>query len=200
MHDDALHSEARQDRDELERVLDSALASYVEPGPSSGLEARILASTTRADSRPNWLRWLPWAIPALAALLLIAIFLSHHTAPPHQKSPVANSPALPRPTMSSPPVSVASVASTPPQAVLPRPAAPAHVTALEGQVLPRLEVFPTPAPLSPQEQALLALVNRNSQDLAQQITQPAAQPQPVEPLRIAAIHISPLNPPDNNSN
>ena len=66
------------------------------------------------------------------------------------------------------------------------------------QPLPRLEVFPMPTPLTSEEQALVALANRNLGDN----TQPFArnQTQPVEPLRIAVIQIPPLNPPDNGGN
>jgi len=198
MHDDALHSEARQDRDDLERALDSALASYVEPEPSSGLEARILASTTRADSRPNSLRWLPWAIPALAALLLLAIFLTHRGTVRHEKLPVAIGLPGPRPSISSPPPAVASVQTPPPRPVLPRLARLNHVIALERPPLPKLEVFPTPTPLSPEEQALVILVNRDPKEITQSAT--SNQGQTAEPLRIAAIQIPPLNPPDNGRN
>jgi hypothetical protein len=65
-----------------------------------------------------------------------------------------------------------------------------------------LEVFPTPAPLSPEEQALADLVNRDPRIVTRQIAQSAItpQPQPVERIHIAAIHIPPLNPPDNGGN
>lgn len=220
MRDDAmpstpLPSESGQGRDNLDLLLDAALATYADPDPSPSLVNRILASTIHADTRrpsaPSlrapWralrLRgktWLPWTIPTLAALLLVAIFLAHHSAP-HEKSPVANTPALPRPSISNPSPAVASLETRPsPRPAPPRPAMLTHPSTLERPPLPKLEVFPTPTPLSPQEQALADLVNRTPKEIAQEITQPAAQPHPVEPLRVAAIHIPPLNPSDNGGN
>jgi hypothetical protein len=64
--------------------------------------------------------------------------------------------------------------------------------------LPRQEVFPTPTPLTPQEQALAALATRNPGNVSQSVAE--AQKQPVEPLEIAAIRIKPLNPPDKGQN
>src|SRR5271168_4583232 len=98
MHDDAMHSETRQDRDDLDPLLDAALATYADPAPAPGLTNRILASTTRLEHRPHPRRWMAWAVPALAALLLLAIFLSHRGIVRHKQSPVAASPAPSSPT------------------------------------------------------------------------------------------------------
>jgi hypothetical protein len=192
----------RQDP-ELDLLLDAALATYIDSEPSPSLTPRILAATRDLDRRRS-VRWLPWAVPALAALLL-AVFLALRIQAPHIQAPHTTSPvaARPHPLTSRQSPAVASVEAPPLR--LHRSLQPPTIRAdaIKNPPLPRLEVFPTPTPLSPGEQALVVLVNRNSRDsrsLAQQITRPDPQGQPIEPLRIAAIHIPPLNPPDNDNN
>jgi len=62
--------------------------------------------------------------------------------------------------------------------------------------LPKQEVFPTPTPLTKEEQALVALVNRNPGNITQSIAE--TQKQPVEPLTIAAIRIPLLDSSTNS--
>jgi len=119
MHDDPMHAEARYDGDNLDLLLDDALASYVDPAPSPGLTNHILASTTLLDSRGNLFRWLPWAIPALAALLLLVIFLTHRSTVHHEKSPIAAGLPNPRPSTSRAAPAVASVKTPPRRLALP---------------------------------------------------------------------------------
>ena len=76
------------DKDNLDLLLDSAMATYGDPGPDSALEQRVLSSLAVAraaeqESRAGaWsLRWLGWAIavPVAASLLLwIAINRTLH--------------------------------------------------------------------------------------------------------------------------
>ena len=58
-----------QKGDELDILLDAALATYIDSEPSPGLTRRILAVTKDLDCRAS-VRWLHWAVPTLAALLL----------------------------------------------------------------------------------------------------------------------------------
>jgi hypothetical protein len=187
-----------KDRDDLDILLDAALATYADPGPPPGLTSRIIASAHGIDSRRRPVRWLPWAVPALAALVLIVAFfarytLTHRTALP----PVAQ--LSPRPsehvlTTSDPAIAIQQtvVRSNSPRTVK------TMYVANPQQPLPRLEVFPTPTPLTSEEQALVALANRNLGDITQSFAR--NQTQPVQPLGIAAIQIPPLNPPDNGGN
>jgi len=192
---------------ELDNLLDAALASYAQPEPSPGLTPRILAAARDLDRRRT-LRWLPWAIPALAAALFITIVLIHRPAAPRAPSQPAADLSASRGSAPAPPTAPGhSVVETPPHLRPPQRVITRSIPTVVpmSPSLPRQDVFPTPVPLSREEQAVVALVNRDSPDskaLAQQITQPDAQgqPQPIEPLRIAAIHIPPLNPPDNGDN
>jgi hypothetical protein len=196
-----------QNRDELDILLDAALATYVDSEPSPSLTPRILAAARDADRRPT-VGWLSWAVPALAAALLMTIFLTHRPAARRQtpqptadlSAPHAPASAERMPDTSGNRIAAAAtphLGSTPPRA-----ARSVRTTAPIQPLLPRQEVFPTPAPLSPEEQALAATVNRSPERIAKQIAQSGApsQEEPIEPLRIAAIHIPPLNPPDNGDN
>lgn len=182
----------RDPLDTLDRLLDAALSTYADPGPDSGLEAGILArigTERRSGQRRSWR--LLWAagLPALAAclLLLLAPALWRHAAPhtapriqPSAEHPLAASsapPALAKPVRRS----VRHAARTPGRPI-PQPAA-----------TPKLDVFPAPAPLSRQEQALVRFVATTS--VAQRKDLMQAQQQAVAPLRIAAISIPPIEPP-----
>ena len=188
-------------RDELDILIDSALATYIDEDPSPHVTSRILASTKALHRRPS-LRLLRWITPALAAVLLITILLIHrpgtHRESSSQPAELSTSRA-PAPAVLT---ANAHTASTVAEETAHRRLHPLRTVpaAPPLQPLPRQEVFPTPAPLTPQEQALLMLANSNSQKLAEEAAKPAAQPQPIEPLHIAAIHIPPLNPPDNGNN
>jgi hypothetical protein len=60
--------------------------------------------------------------------------------------------------------------------------------------LPKLDVFPTPRPLSPEEQAMVRFVATTPPSEIQAMQK--AQQQQDEPLHIAAIVIQPLKPLD----
>jgi hypothetical protein len=201
-----MRDDPTQDRDELDILLDAALATYVDSEPSPSLRPRILAAASDLD-RPS-LGWLSWAIPALAAALLMTIFLTHRPAARRETSqPTADlsAPRVPASTERTayiPPKSIATEATLHPGSNLPRAARSVRTTASVQPPLPRQDVFPTPISLNPEEQALAAAINRSPERIAKQIAQSGApsQEEPIEPLRIAAIHIPPLNPPDNGDN
>ncbi|MBV8114059.1 MAG: hypothetical protein JO300_04915 [Silvibacterium sp.] len=188
MHKDAIH-----ERDELDAVLDDALATYVDAGAKPGLAQCVFEVTSRRERRRSAIRRWAVAVPALAAAVLTAIFVAHRAGSPSERSPLISS--VPSST-SSPalPVQPARRAhSAERHAVKPvtnRPAPPA---------LPRREVFPTPAPLTAEEQAVLKLGNQRLEEVSAQTIQSTTQDL-VQPIHIAAIEIPPLNPPDNSSN
>jgi len=184
--------------DDLDVLLDAALSTYANPQPSLGLTARILAAT-RAAAPLRQFPWMLWAIPAIAALLAVVILLpARHI----YRDPLPSAVQLSGST-STIPVAEPSSVKTGQVREAPRSRATAAVRAATPvpEPLPKQKVFPTPAPLSPEEQALAAAVNRNLEGVARQVAQSAvpSPEQPVEPLHIAAIHIPLLNPPDNNN-
>jgi hypothetical protein len=194
-----MRDELKPKSDELDVVLDAALSTYANPEPSLGLTARILAAA-RAAAPLRQFRWIIWAIPAMAALLAVLILLPGRRI---HRDPLPSTVQLSRSASTSP----VTAPKLPIQASSARQASRLRATATVRapipalEPLPKQEVFPTPTPLSTEEQALVAAVNRNPEGVARQIGQSAAQSpeQPIEPLHIAEIHIPPLNPPDNNN-
>jgi hypothetical protein len=202
----------REERDDLDLQLDAALATYAAPEANPHLAAQILAAIapdrTAAQARPTVprRRWQPWAIaipsiaiPALAAMLLAVFLPLRRSHQHHPLSPTAATPHITSSMVLTPPHPVA--ASHPPQTPAQTPTKTRRAQIQPSPVeasLPKQEVFPTPTPLTPQEQALAALTNRNPGDISQSVAR--AEQQPVEPIRIAAISIQPLNPPGKGEN
>src|ERR1043166_2069660 len=134
----------------LDELLDSALSAYSSAEPRPGLETKILATVREATpgkepAGRSW-KWLWAGALAAAAVLLIALWTSRHApvqAPAHDLVRTKEPPMQPAPKLeSSTPVRVAN----PPNhrgrerdVLRPQPVAVA---------VPRLEVFPTPTPLS----------------------------------------------------
>lgn len=151
----------REDRERMvDRLLDGALAAQ-DVEPRAGLEGRILASLRAQPERRPWRKWM-W-VPAVAAavvLLVIALKLSRTTQPTTTPVVAGHQPAsLPAAT---------KVIPSPPLVATRRKAAPAaalgrNVTVAIGErrAEPRLAVFPSPVPLTPEEQMLMALAQRN---------------------------------------
>ena len=64
--------------------------------------------------------------------------------------------------------------------------------------LPKLDVFPTPQPLTAEERALVAFAANAPKPELKAVVD--AQPQADAPLSIAAIEIQPLDSPDQGGN
>ena len=196
------------EKDDLDLLLDSALRTYADPGPEPGLNQRVLArlAETRlvekasATSAPRR-RWLPWAIalPLAAALALLFLWLPKTTPPPPNHAQLA--PNSKRST-------IAAVPAKPPTA-MPAAASRRSVNRLHPhahsapqiagtQTLPKQDIFPTPQPLTPEEQALIDLAGRTPAKELQALID--AQNQLDKPLSIAAIRIPPIELPDQGKN
>jgi len=137
--------------DQLDSRIDAALRTYSEPPeiPDARIVAlQLLERAREVQPRRRWPLWR-WAIPVcLVALAIAATWLLRMPRIPE----VALTPAPPQTVAQAktpaPPAPHASVAAA--------PGRPLHVVPAKSQPLPKLEVFPTPTPLSPQEQALVA--------------------------------------------
>lgn len=188
-------------RNKLDRLLDSALADYADPGPDSGLESRILSgipTETHATPRHRRLAWAI-ALPA-AAILLLFIRISHpwthrtSTMPQqanvsHRSTPFIATVNHPRP----------QVAQTRNSDALLQKDRPRHKALAARPVpLPKLDLFPTPQPLTPQERALVDFASHASNSERESLI--AAQQQANAPLQISAIQIKPLPPPVPDTN
>ena len=196
------------DQDELDLLLDSALSTYADPGPDSGLEHRVLAAidvARHSGERPRVFaktrRWLPWAIavPVAAGLLLLWLSIPKSVHAPTSTQQFAE--------RHQPPENISSTAhpSQPlRKAVHPshhsaqamHPSAPAQVA--RAMPLPKLDVFPTPAPLSAEERVLVTVADTGPPSEREALIE--SQEPPDAPLSIAALNIPPLAAPGGGKN
>jgi len=154
------HNQAKPDggddgNDLLERVLDRALAKYAAAEPRTGLEDRVLANlrTERRHSlERSWWRWS--AAVALAVMIIVTAVVLKSSRP---SQPIRSTHASP----------ATHIAQEPPAAVASNTIRPRHTPARKAlpprrsepvEVLPKLDQFPSPQPLSEQELALARYV------------------------------------------
>lgn len=188
------------ERDDLNSMLDSALTTYGDPGPDSGLEQRVLTRVA-AEAAPLPLRrWLPWAIalPVAACLLILVTSrpkISHspdaHSTGVNQASEPAAARPVPQLALQPAPARRGELAA--------RKSRPQSVAiAAKSAPLPKLDVFPTPQALTPEEQALVAFARQAPASERKALLE--AQKIKDEPLHIAAIYIPPIEPPEPDGN
>ncbi len=195
----------REERERmLDRLLDDALAARSEE-PRPGLEDRILAQLRAQPERRLWWQWA-WA-PAVAALVIVAIGV--YVAQKRQSEPrIAETQRRTEQSAKLEHRDAETRRTTEQAAKSERRDAEARRTTVErerslkvqSQVLPRLEVFPSPAPLTAEEQALLVLLRRDPAEARrtaqlqeadrEQVQKyletgvvPMPQPSPAQPMR-----------------
>jgi hypothetical protein len=188
---------------ELDALLRTALATYAAPKSDSDLARRILVRVSaEAAPTPNW-RWLPWAIALSTAACLIALFaligLRPTAAPTNHsdQAQISRQPfnQIPPHVPLAKPGGVKQAHST-----FPRPHAQPHIASSAGKVqsFPKLDVFPTPYPLTAEEQALVAYAARAPEPERRALIE--AQKQIEAPITITAIKIQPIEPPEPGGN
>jgi hypothetical protein len=191
------------EQDELDLLVRSALSTYGDPGPESGLEKRILAHIAAEGLAATKRGWLPWAIalPVAAGLLLLLVLSgSRHTRPlighvdqtPWQQHTPANAGGSNASTASR------TAATRRAKAPLVQPSPRMAAVTAKAAPLPKLDVFPSPQPLSPEEQALVDFAAHAPKSELKALAD--AQSQVDAPISIAAIQIQPLEPPDQGEN
>lgn len=168
-------------RDELDKLIDAALREYSSAGPMDGLEVRVLrrVEAGRGARRRGWMFRLAIAAPALAAILVVASSLGVKRPPP-VKAPASATAGI------KPPAALEITA----QAAPPRIRRAARRLSARQKPLPRLERFPTPAPLTAEEHALLAWT-RSAPEQARQ-TFADMRTRAEEPVTVPPIRIPPL--------
>jgi hypothetical protein len=173
-------------KNELDRLLDQALASYVDQEPDPTLRTRILARVAEAEPSPKRL-WLLAPAAACAAAILIAL-LYHPASPAPLPQPTATA------STASAPESPVPVSSVPRQTTHTHPALAAHHSRRSEQpALLRDASFPSPTPLTAQENIVLKFAMEHPAQARQVLTAPAARPIENAPLSIAPIHIAALS-------
>jgi hypothetical protein len=210
-----------REKDDLDLLLDSALATYADPGPESGLEDRVLAGLQAArasEERRRWFEmprswWLPGtiAVPVAVCLLVLWLSIGRTVHGPSTQQQLARQPdrsQKPSLTMkrTAQPSAVtgesarakahrnyAEVSARMKSCPVTKPACYVSgdvATAVPG---PKLDVFPTPQPMSSEERALSVIAMQTPLPLRKALVE--AQ-QDDSPIHIAAIHIPPLESPD----
>jgi hypothetical protein len=149
-----------EQRDQLDDILDAALAKYAAE-PRTGLEDRVLANlrveSVQAPNSIRW-RWWQWTAAAVAVGIVVAVFMWRSVQSPHPA--IANRPAIATPAHSTPSAeqpatqiahshSGDSTQLHPHSAIERHPHSNSTVAAA-----PKLNVFPSPQPLSEQEKIL----------------------------------------------
>jgi hypothetical protein len=188
--------------DELERLLQAGLKNYGDAEPLSGLEERVLRRMQERRAGRGWV-WFRWATVTVCACLLLAVVFGNRADWPvrdrltHGVQSTAADAARGRTPR-------ADVNQTAPEksrriepggpelhAIHERSGKSLAVKQIEPRPerLPKLEMFPTPQPLSAEESALVEFVNQHPKEVQQLVD---AERRSSEPIQIAAIHIEPL--------
>lgn len=141
----------------LDEMLDALLASYSSVEPRPGLEGRILAhvqdATVEAGPQTWWnLKWV-WAGAAVVAAIVAALLIGGHRRVPqpnrtllHIQQPAPRQPVV----LPNLPKAVANAKTSRPKSRVPSRPQDAALALSK-----RPQIFPTPTPLSEQEQLLL---------------------------------------------
>ena len=159
-------NENRKTSDDLDRILDAGLAKYASADPRAGLEERILANLRTADTSTLAKGWWNWRMATvLAVVLVIAASVAWRwnkvSAPPIvvHRPEIKETPMAPR---------VASRETNPApqtrgvrQRVLRDRVQPGIVAAV-----PKLDVFPSPLPLTEQEKILASYIAKDPEHAA----------------------------------
>jgi hypothetical protein len=145
------------DGDNLDRALDAVLTKYAAVEPRVGIEERILANLRAQQARDSVGGWWPRRLVfALAAVVVVSLFLVFRSA--HQQQ--VNVQRISSPVTRQDAVRDGTEASVRPSPVKERTVtAPRRLLAVEATE-PRLEQFPSPQPLSEQEEILKRYVAR----------------------------------------
>lgn len=158
--------ENREQPNDLDRTLDALLAKYASVEPRAGMERRVLANLRAADAQVKRPVWWSWEFAAgLAAIVIIATAFAWRLSTP-SNSPVAIHPSA----SAQAPVAVEAVhrqQDTPPQKKSSSRRVfqqrPLHEFATAN---PKLDVFPSPLPLSEQEKILASYIAEHPEHAA----------------------------------
>jgi hypothetical protein len=160
---------AEMKRDEIDRVLDAALAKYAAAQPRQGLEERVLANLRSERARVPYQAWWHWSVMALtAAIVIVAITFAWRSGErPHPL--VADHLPIRTPSMEQPVPWAAT--KTGANNVHPQASSPAIRQATHRarhKVVepadPKLDQFPSRQQLSEQELALARYVSEFPQE------------------------------------
>jgi hypothetical protein len=147
----------------IDERIDAALRSYAEPGEmpeTRAAVARVMAQVELAESRKRFWMWAV-GIPAVACLLMAVLVATTWWMRGSRQKEIAwvpKAPAVVRTEKREERVAVSELSHPGARKAAHQNVAP--VVAAVQERLPMLDVFPTPRPLTAEEQALVAFVRR----------------------------------------
>lgn len=178
------------DRDNsLDSRIDAVLRAYAEPADAPDprvIALRLLQQGREVESHRNWLLWR-WAVPAAVCLILLATVIAWRLRS-LQRPQVAQTHTLPQTLRPAKP----AAAVVRHAAVAAAPRKPPRLVLAKSRPLPKLDVFPTPTPLSPQERALVAFAEHGPPAVQRAVLQD--QKDWNNPVTIAGLQPHPLQP------
>jgi len=158
--------------DELDRELNAALVDYSAVAPRPGIEARVLANLRTPQAQASFFAW--WRRGAWATIMTIVIMaaaLLWKSEVRRRRAGVNPPPAATRLRDSSTQVAVdRGEENSIPDRPVPNRSAPTHRalhrrrSTAAGPPTPKLDVFPSPQPLSAEELALARYIERFPQE------------------------------------
>ena len=160
-------------REELDRLIEDGLASYADAEPLAGLEARVVRRVRVARARRRVFAWGMGLAVAASVVVGIVSWREQRRVVPRPRE-------VARVTSVAPPVPVIQHAVR----------TPARVRAKRPKALPKLKQFPAPEPMTAEERAFVALVERDPTE-AQQIFADLRK-RADAPIEIQPIQIPPL--------
>jgi len=162
-HDHKQATDRQDAGDDLDRLLDAALAKYAQVEPRAGLENRVLATLQAERSRLPQRDWWRWSVAGAVAVVVVVVVLTWRSGMFHgQEIAIHRSisaPAIPPPGVELPGSGVGpEVGKNDGHTPAPGPAPKhimhrAHATEV-ASAKPKLDQFPSPQPLSEQERLL----------------------------------------------
>jgi len=158
-HDEINNGSSKRDGDNLDRMIDAALAKYASMEPRAGLEERVLENLRAAELRTEIRAWWMWGFAAvMTAVILVAGTLAWNWRKPAHP-PVASHPSIEqRPAI--PQLATREASPAPYKKLGQRRVAARGADHELAAANPKLDVFPSPLPLSEQEKILALYVGQ----------------------------------------
>jgi hypothetical protein len=176
--------------DGVDELIDAALRSYAEPGKMADARVaavRILARVEFAESRKRFWMWAVM-VPAVACLLMVILVATWRM----RGSRVQEIAWVPKAPGSVARTESRGIRGGETVAELPNPGRAKNGRDQNGApgVLPKLDVFPTPRPLTAEERGLVAFASQASPEVKMQAVE--AEKHVGDPIVIAELKIAPL--------
>lgn len=160
-HMENIHHKSKQPLEEdLDRILDAVLPKYASAEPRPGLEDRILANVRANTVLTAHYAWWHWGLAAALAATLLALAISLRSPKPHPSDAHRTAPVQPSPSTIEARKLNPDAGLIQPQNLIPIAKTSAMPIRRKARVPknPKLDQFPSPHPLSEQEQMLALYV------------------------------------------